>query len=91
MRRSFSNIPPFFSMKAALGHTLGSCGVLETLLMAALLSEGQLPASVGFEEADPDLGVVPMQAPLATGPGYYLLNFFGFGGNNASLILRYQN
>lgn len=91
MRRSFEQIPPFFSMKAALGHTLGSCGVLETLLVAALLSEGRLPASVGFEEPDPELGVTPMQEPLSVEAGYYLLNFFGFGGNNSSLILRYQD
>ena len=91
MRRSFEQIPPFFSMKAALGHTLGSCGVLETLLVAALLSEGRLPASVGFEELDPELGVTPMQEPLSVEAGYYLLNFFGFGGNNSSLILRYQD
>jgi len=91
MRRSFEQIPPFFSMKAALGHTLGSCGVLETLLMAALLPEGKLPASVGFEEPDPELGVTPMREPLSVEAGYYLLNFFGFGGNNSSLILRYQD
>lgn len=90
MRRAFDNVPPFFSLKAALGHTLGSCGVMETLLVAAALLEGRLPASAGFSEPDPVLGVVPMSQPLAVGPGHYLLNFFGFGGNNSSLIIRYQ-
>lgn len=93
MRRLFGadTIPPFFSLKAALGHTLGSCGVIETLLTAACLQRGLLPASCGFSEADPALGVVPMQQPLAAGEGNYLLNFFGFGGNNCSLLLRYAN
>ncbi|WP_018404014.1 beta-ketoacyl synthase N-terminal-like domain-containing protein [Marinobacter gelidimuriae] len=90
MRRAFDNVPPFFSLKAALGHTLGSCGVMETLLVAAALPEGRLPASAGFSEPDPGLGVVPMSKLLAVGPGHYLLNFFGFGGNNSSLIIRYQ-
>lgn len=91
MRRAFDTVPPFFSMKAALGHTLGSCGLLETLLMAAAMPEGWLPASAGFSEADPSLGVAPISEPLKVEPGYYLLNFFGFGGNNSSLILRYQD
>jgi 3-oxoacyl-[acyl-carrier-protein] synthase-1 len=91
MRRSFATMPPFFSMKAALGHTLGSCGVLETLLMAAALTEGRLPASWGFSESDPALGVTPMCESMPSEPGYYLLNFFGFGGNNSSLILRHQD
>lgn len=93
MRRLFGDktMPPFFSLKAALGHTLGSCGVIETLLTAACLQSGLLPASCGFSEADPTLAVIPMQQPLAAGAGNYLLNFFGFGGNNCSLLLRYAN
>ena len=91
MKRAFKTLPPFFSMKAALGHTLGSCGVLETLLMAEAIELGRLPASAGFSEADPGLGVTPMSEPVEAGPGNYLLNFFGFGGNNASLILRHQH
>ena len=90
MKRAFAALPPFFSMKAALGHTLGSCGVLETLLMAEALRVGRLPASAGFSEQDPELGVSPLRESLETGAGHYLLNFFGFGGNNASLILRHQ-
>jgi len=91
MCRVFDTVPPFFSLKAALGHTLGSCGVMETLLVAAALPKGRLPASAGFSEPDPCLGVAPISQPLEVGPGNYLLNFFGFGGNNSSLIIRYQN
>lgn len=91
MRCVFDTVPPFFSLKAALGHTLGSCGVMETLLVAAALPRGRLPASAGFSEPDPSLGVAPISQPLLVGPGNYLLNFFGFGGNNSSLIIRYQD
>lgn len=92
MRRLFGaeRVPPFFSLKAALGHSLGSCGAMETLLTAACLQAGRLPASIGFERADPALGLAPLRQPLAVGAGYYLLNFFGFGGNNSSLLLRYR-
>lgn len=90
MRRVFDPVPPFFSLKAALGHTLGSCGVMESLLVCEALNQGRLPGSAGFAEADPDLGVAPLTGPVVAGEGFYLLNFFGFGGNNASLVIRHQ-
>ena len=92
MRRLFGErLPPFFSFKAALGHTLGGCGALETLLTGACLQHGLLPASPGFKTPDPALGVVPTTAPQPAADGHYLLNFFGFGGNNCSLVLRHRS
>ncbi|WP_152207149.1 beta-ketoacyl synthase N-terminal-like domain-containing protein [Marinobacter changyiensis] len=91
MRRLFDPVPDFFSLKSLLGHTLGSCGVMETILMDACLAQNQLPASSGFAEADSDLQVSPVTEARAAADGYYLLNFFGFGGNNASLVLNRQS
>lgn len=88
MRRVFPEVPPFFSLKAYIGHTLGSCGALETALMIGCLRDGQLPVSAGFAEADDELGVSPLTAVQPAPGGHYLLNFFGFGGNNCSLILH---
>ncbi len=88
MRRLFDQVPPFFSMKAYIGHTLGACGAIETALMTACLTAGQLPASAGFECPDESLGVEPITRAESAGPGSYMLNFFGFGGNNCSLLLR---
>ena len=65
---------------------LGGCGAIETALVAASLAQQKLPASAGFEETDEELGVAPLRQAQATGDGYYMLNFFGFGGNNCSLI-----
>lgn len=88
MRRVFAAVPPFFSLKAYIGHTLGSCGALETALMIGCLRDGLLPVSAGFAEADDELGITPLTAPRPAPAGHYLLNFFGFGGNNCSLILH---
>lgn len=88
MHLLFSNPPPIFSMKAYIGHTLGSCGAIETALMAGCLSRGYLPASGGFEEYDEQLGIRPLSHPTPCNNGHYMLNFFGFGGNNCSLILN---
>ncbi len=90
MKRVFDKLPPFFTLKPYIGHTLGASGVIETAMLAALLQRGFLPASAGFELRDESLGVAPITSPIDADCGYYMLNSFGFGGNNNSLILRYR-
>ncbi|MGH8461356.1 MAG: beta-ketoacyl synthase N-terminal-like domain-containing protein [Stenotrophobium sp.] len=87
MRQVCGEPPPFTSIKPVLGHTLGACGVLETLVTQRCLEQGLLPATAGFRDADPALGIVPLTANHAVKPGPVLLNFFGFGGNNCSLVM----
>lgn len=84
----FPTPPPVCALKPYLGHTLGACGVNELVLMVSALEHGFFPGSAGFEEADPALGLVPERAPSEASAGHYLLNYFGFGGNNASLVLH---
>jgi 3-oxoacyl-(acyl-carrier-protein) synthase len=90
MRRAFGTLPPFFVLKPHIGHTLGACGAIETGLLAGSIKHGLIPASGGFEQAAEQLGVTPMTEPMNARPGHYMLNFFGFGGNNSSLILTYR-
>jgi 3-oxoacyl-[acyl-carrier-protein] synthase-1 len=88
MRLLGERLPPFTSLKPYVGHTLGGCGVIELLLLLAAWREGFLPATPGFAEIDPAIGAAPVAAaqPLAA-RGALLCNFFGFGGNNTSLIV----
>jgi 3-oxoacyl-[acyl-carrier-protein] synthase-1 len=79
--------PPFTSIKPVLGHTLGACGVLETLVAQRCLEQGLLPVTAGFQTPDPTLGIAPLSANHAVARGPVLLNFFGFGGNNCSLVV----
>jgi len=74
--------------KGITGHTLGAAGALETII-ALLALEGQfLPGSCGLETLDPEFlcrvntDPIPQQA-LTTA----MSNSFGFGGNNASVIV----
>ncbi len=80
--------PPFTSLKPQLGHTLGACGLLETLLFMECLSRGQLPPTAGFATPDPELGIAPLTAASPARDGLYLLNYFGFGGNNCTLVVE---
>jgi 3-oxoacyl-[acyl-carrier-protein] synthase I len=83
-------LPPFTALKRYLGHTLGACGAIETVALLAALDAGFVPASAGFSRADVELGCAPLTTPLSTQRGNYLLNYFGFGGNYASLVIGYE-
>jgi 3-oxoacyl-[acyl-carrier-protein] synthase-1 len=87
IRRVFTAPPPLAALKPWLGHTLGACGVNELLLFMAAADQGFLIATPGIGVGDEKLGLTLNQAPCDLPRGYYLLNYFGFGGNNTALIV----
>ncbi len=77
------------STKSMHGHLLGATGSLEAALCAMALRDGVLPPTINLDDPDPDcdLDYVPHEArPAAI--EYAMSNSFGFGGTNASLVLR---
>ncbi|HUP91118.1 MAG TPA: beta-ketoacyl synthase N-terminal-like domain-containing protein [Solimonas sp.] len=88
IRHVFAQPPPVTSIKPVFGHTLGACGVLETLALTGCLEQGWMPATGGLSQPDPEIGLAPLAQPLRLPRGPVLLNYFGFGGNNCSLVLR---
>lgn len=83
-----TSAPPLTSLKPSIGHTLGACGALELACLIACGREGFLPPTPGFTTVDDALGLVPETAARTLPAGPILLNFFGFGGNNTSLVLE---
>jgi 3-oxoacyl-[acyl-carrier-protein] synthase-1 len=82
-------LPPFSSTKSMTGHALGAAGALETIFCVAMLEHGFIAPSINIEKLDPDFEGLPVvtvskDAKLVT----ILSNSFGFGGTNASLLLR---
>jgi 3-oxoacyl-[acyl-carrier-protein] synthase-1 len=80
-------LPAITAMKGSLGHTLGASGVLELVALVSCLKSGFIPASQGFSESDPDLPCSPITQEAPFNKGNIMLNHFGFGGNNTSLIV----
>ena len=76
-------LPPLCVLKPWLGHTLGACGLSETLLLVENLT--RLP---GVDYAAEALLPLSAQPTSIAADSLLLANFFGFGGNNASLILQ---
>ena len=77
---------PFFSTKGHTGHTLGAAGALEAAFTIAMLQTGKIPASAGFSETDPDIGLTPTNCAKDLDGRLALSQSLAFGGNNAALI-----
>lgn len=77
------------STKSMTGHLLGAAGGVETIFTALALKEGILPPTINLETPDPecDLDYIPNEARKEF-VEYAMSNSLGFGGHNASLLLR---
>lgn len=77
------------STKSMTGHLLGASGAIEAIITSFALKEGFLPPTINYKTPDPecDLNYVPNIGKEADFT-YALTNSFGFGGHNASLILK---
>ncbi|MDQ3724119.1 MAG: beta-ketoacyl-[acyl-carrier-protein] synthase family protein [Actinomycetota bacterium] len=82
--------PPVSSTKSAIGHLLGAAGAVEAVAVVGALQRGLLPPTLNFESVDPDcdLDYVPDGPREAPGLTVAMSNSFGFGGQNACLVLR---
>ena len=82
-------IPPFSSTKSLTGHSLGATGVQEAIYCLLMLQQGFIAGSANIETLEPAAEGMPLvretvDKPIRTA----LSNSFGFGGTNASLVLR---
>ena len=77
------------STKSMTGHLLGAAGGLETAITALAVARDAVPPTINYEVPDPecDLDYVPNQS-RSLAVRYALNNSFGFGGTNASLLLK---
>jgi 3-oxoacyl-[acyl-carrier-protein] synthase II len=80
---------PISSTKGATGHCLGAAGAVEAIFCTLAIHEGVLPPTINYETPDPecDLDYVPNEAREAE-VGVAVSNSSGFGGHNASIVLR---
>lgn len=80
---------PISSTKSMTGHLLGGAGGIETVFTTLVLKHGILPPTINLDNPDEecDLDYVPNVARKAD-VTYAMTNSFGFGGTNASLILK---
>ena len=80
---------PVSSTKSMMGHALGAAGAIEAAFCVLALREQFLPPNINFVEPDPawKFEVVGNKSRAAR-LNYVLSNSIGFGGTNATLILK---
>lgn len=87
LNKSTDKIPPIIALKPLLGHTLGACGITELILFYRALNANVTPTLSIDYDIDKNFPLNFLSPKQKVQPGYYLLNYFGFGGNNTTLII----
>ncbi len=76
------------STKASIGHLLGAAGAVEAVICLMALRGQWLPPTATLQKLDPACAFAVVRQPTDARLDYALTNSFGFGGANATLILR---
>src|SRR5438477_2471124 len=80
---------PVSSTKSMMGHSLGAAGAIEAIVCLLALQHQFLPANINFTTADDDLDLnIVANEPRSADVDVVLSNSFGFGGTNASVLMR---
>jgi 3-oxoacyl-[acyl-carrier-protein] synthase II len=85
----FGKSVPVSSTKAMMGHSLGAAGAIEAVFCLLALQHQFVPANINFRSPDEevDLNIAANEARPAT-LRTVISNSFGFGGTNASIVLK---
>jgi 3-oxoacyl-[acyl-carrier-protein] synthase-1 len=90
MRLVFGDaVPPFSSTKSMTGHGIGAAGGLELIFCLGMMDKGFLAPSINIDEPDPAIEGLPVVTQTREFESRTILsNNFGFGGTNASVVVR---
>ncbi len=78
------------STKGATGHCFGAAGAIEAVFTTLAVTDRKLPPTINYEDEDPecDLDYIANESRDAPELRVALSNSFGFGGHNASIVIR---
>ena len=83
--------PPISATKSLTGHSLGAAGAQEAIYSILMMNNGFICESANIEKLDPAFEDVPIVRDRQDNVklGCVLSNSFGFGGTNASVVLKH--
>ncbi len=76
------------STKSMIGHLLGAAGAVEFITCVKEIQENFLHATVGYTTPDEEIDLDYCKAAVETEVTYALSNSLGFGGHNASILVK---
>lgn len=88
IRHVLGEHPAVTSTKGVTGHSLGAAGAIEAAFSALTVQYGRIPPTANLESQDPDIDIdVVAKAPRDTKVDAVMSDSFGFGGQNAVLVI----
>ncbi|MBF0120989.1 MAG: beta-ketoacyl-[acyl-carrier-protein] synthase family protein [Desulfobacterales bacterium] len=86
--RLFSKKKPFVTaLKSWIGHAAAGCGAIELAILLACLKENYIPEIRNLKKTCYD-GINFVINPYVFSPSYFIIQNFGFGGQNSALLLK---
>ncbi len=76
------------STKSMIGHLLGAAGAVEFIICVKEIEEGFIHRTVGLEESEEELDLNYCKQAYTEDVEYALSNSLGFGGHNASILIK---
>jgi 3-oxoacyl-[acyl-carrier-protein] synthase I len=85
-----ASVPPISSTKSLTGHALGAAGANEAIYCLLMMQDDFIAASANVDDPDPAAEGVPIVTKRRDKAGLrqVMSNSFGFGGTNATLVMR---
>lgn len=78
--------PAVCAPKAALGHSIGAVGAVESILTVLALRDGAIPPTLNMHDLDPEIDLDVVVGEARRGSYHYAIkNSFSFGGQNVAL------
>jgi 3-oxoacyl-[acyl-carrier-protein] synthase-1 len=83
--------PPISATKSLTGHSLGATGVQEAIYSLLMMNNSFICESAHIEELDPEVADMPIVRKRIDNAqlGCVVSNSFGFGGTNATIVLKH--
>ena len=83
--------PPISATKSLTGHSLGATGVQEAIYSLLMMNNGFIAKSAHIEEIDPAFADMPIVRERIDDArlGCVMSNSFGFGGTNATIVMKH--
>jgi 3-oxoacyl-[acyl-carrier-protein] synthase II len=85
----YGDSPVVTGLKSYMGHTMGSCGAIETIIAIYMMEEGFIPPTLNLEKIDERCAMINhAQNIIEMDIGTAAIQNFAFGGVNTCLIIK---
>jgi 3-oxoacyl-[acyl-carrier-protein] synthase II len=85
----YGDRPHVLALKSYMGHTMASCGVIETILMIYMMAEGWIAPTLNLDDVDERCAMLRhVRKPLEKDVRIAAIQNFAFGGVNTNLLLK---